>query len=75
MSIPIPIPREQLGTVVFFDDERGIGTVRNAEGVETFFHCTAIADDTRSIAVGARVTYTVVPGHLGGWEAAEIKER
>jgi cold shock CspA family protein len=65
------------GTVVEFDDAAGIGRVRDdgPGGVTRFFHCTAIADGTRTIAVGADVTYDVRPGHLGQWEAAEITPR
>jgi cold shock CspA family protein len=61
------------GTVASFDDHRGYGTVRADDGRELFFHCTTIADGTRTIEVGARVTYDVVPGHLGRWEATELR--
>lgn len=60
------------GEVVAFDDERGWGTVRADDGTERWFHCTAIADGTRTIAVGAAVRYEVVPGRLGRWEAAGL---
>ncbi len=60
------------GRVVAFDEHRGVGTVRAADGRELFFHCTAIADGTRSIAIGAVVVFAVVPGHRGEWEAAEV---
>jgi CspA family cold shock protein len=62
------------GTVVEFDDAAGIGRVRDdgSGGEERFFHCTAIADGTRTIAVGTKVTYEVRAGHLGQWEAAAI---
>jgi cold shock CspA family protein len=61
------------GTVVAFDEHRGYGTVRAADGRELFFHCTAIADGTRRIPVGAVVVFAVVPGHRGTWEAAEVE--
>jgi cold shock CspA family protein len=61
------------GTVASFDDHRGYGTVRADDGRELFFHCTTIADGTRTIEVGTRVTYDVVPGHLGRWEATELR--
>jgi CspA family cold shock protein len=61
------------GTVVAFDDAKGWGTVRDDEGVEHFFHCTAIADGTRTIDVGTAVQYEIVPGHLGRWEAARLE--
>lgn len=62
------------GTVVEFDDAAGIGRVRDdgPDGETRFFHCTAIADGTRTIEVGAKVIYDVRPGHLGQWEAAAI---
>jgi cold shock CspA family protein len=60
------------GTVTAFDEVKGYGTVTGDDGVEHFFHCTQIADGTRSIAVGTAVTFTVVPGRLGRWEAAAL---
>jgi cold shock CspA family protein len=61
------------GTVVSFDDPRGLGVVRSDDGVEHPFHCTAVADGTRSIEVGTAVTYRVVPGRLGCWEASDMR--
>jgi cold shock protein len=61
------------GTVSEFDQGRGYGTVTGDDGRELFFHCTRIADGSRTIAVGAPVTYEVVAGHLGRWEAADIR--
>jgi CspA family cold shock protein len=60
------------GTVTAFDDRRGLGVVATAEGVEYPFHCTQIADGTRTIPVGMRVRFDVVPGHLGRWEATAV---
>lgn len=60
------------GTVVDFDADRGFGTVRGDDGTGYFFHCTAIADGSRMVPVGAVVAFEVVPGHLGRWEAAEL---
>ena len=60
------------GTVVSFDDPRGLGVVRSDEGVEHPFHCTAIADGSRTIDVGTRVAYLVVPGRIGQWEATQL---
>lgn len=62
------------GSVASFDDPRGIGTVvDDADGREHFFHCTAIADGTRAIEVGAAVDFEVVPGRMGRWEAANLR--
>lgn len=63
------------GVVAAFDEARGLGTVRDENGIETFFHCTAIAGGARTIDVGSTVEYAVVPGHIGQWEAAEIIQR
>ena len=60
------------GRVVAFDAHAGYGTVRGDDGRELFFHCTAIADGSRRIPTGADVSYEVVPGHNGRWEAARV---
>ena len=61
------------GTVVTFDEHKGYGSVRDADdGRELFFHCTQIADGSRTIAVGTEVTFDVTAGHLGQWEAVAI---
>ena len=61
------------GVVTSFDEPAGIGTVTAEGGDEHFFHCTAIADGTRTIAVGAEVAFDVVPGRLGRWEATDLR--
>ena len=61
------------GRVASFDDPRGIGLLATDGGDEVFFHCTAIADGTRTIAEGAPVTFSIVPGRLGRWEARDIR--
>ena len=60
------------GSVSAFDEHRGLGEVTDAGGTVYPFHCTAIADGTRTIAVGAEVEFEVAPGPLGRWEAAGI---
>ena len=60
------------GTVVDFDEHRGSGTVRAADGTELFFHCTQIADGTRTVAVDTPVAFTVVAGHRGRYEAVDL---
>lgn len=66
-----PVPRR--GTVVAFDGRRGIGEVVDEAGERFFLHCTAIADGSRSVAVGAVVRFVVVPGRQGRWEAAAVE--
>lgn len=61
------------GVVASFDEERGIGTVRSEAGEEHFFHCTAIADGSRTIDEGAAVTFRVVAGRRGQWEATDLE--
>jgi cold shock CspA family protein len=60
------------GRVSAFDEHRGLGEVTEAGGAVYPFHCTAIADGTRTIEVGAEVEFEVAPGPLGRWEAAAI---
>jgi cold shock CspA family protein len=60
------------GRVVAFDPRRGLGTVEGSDGEVLEFHCTQVADGTRSVPVDATVRYVVVPGSLGRWEAAAV---
>jgi len=60
------------GTVREFDDAKGWGTVTGEDGTDLFFHCTAIADGTRTIAAGTAVTYEVVAGRQGRYEASGL---
>lgn len=61
------------GAVVAFDDAAGYGEVVGDGGERWFFHCTAIADGTRTIAPDAPVSFEVVAGRLGRWEAADLR--
>jgi cold shock CspA family protein len=61
------------GVVAEFDERRGLGTIAIDDGHELPFHCTAIADGTRTIPVGQHVCFVVVPGPAGRWEAAGIE--
>jgi cold shock CspA family protein len=63
------------GEVASFDEARGLGTITVADdgGAELPFHCTAIADGTRTISVGERVRFQVIPGPAGHWEATHIE--
>lgn len=60
------------GSVTDFDDPRGIGVVTTADGQELAFHCTAVADGSRTIAVGTEVEVEIGPGLLGRWEAVVV---
>ena len=62
------------GRVAEFDEDRGIGWVEAGDD-RWFFHCTQIADGTRTIPVGVAVEFEVVPGHNGRWEASGIRPR
>lgn len=61
------------GTVEAFDEARGLGTVLGSEGWLVPFHCTAIADGTRSIEPGTEVVYVLVAGHAGRYEARGLR--
>jgi cold shock CspA family protein len=72
------------GRVIEFDEDVGLGTVRadlldggpaevQPPGREYRFHCTEIADGSRTIAVGTSVTFEVQAGHVGAWEAVDLR--
>ena len=67
------------GVVAEFDDHAGFGEIEAGgepgSGGTTqryWFHCTAIADGSRHVEPGHPVTFRVVPGHQGRWEATEV---
>jgi len=60
------------GSVSWFDEHAGLGEVTADDGTVHGFHCTAIADGTRTIDVGSRVCYLLSPGRRGRWEAVEL---
>lgn len=61
------------GTVTAFDEAVGLGEVTAAGGERFPFHCTQIADGSRTIATGTAVTFTVLAGHHGRWEAGDLR--
>lgn len=61
------------GVVVAFDEARGLGEVEVEDGRRYSFHCTRIADGSRTIPVGAKVEFVIVPGLPGAWEASDIR--
>jgi cold shock CspA family protein len=70
-----PVEGRVRGRVAGFDDPGGYGTVVADDPAGSwFFHCTAIADGTRAIEVGAEVTFAVQPGHLGRFEAVDLRQ-
>ncbi len=63
------------GRVAGFDADTGWGVIAADGGIEFPFHCTAIADGTRTIEAGIAVTFHLMPGHRGQWEAAGVTSR
>jgi hypothetical protein len=61
-----------VGRVVELDARRGLGVIESGAGDRYPFHCTRIADPTRTVPVGAAVRYAVAPGPLGRWEAVSV---
>ncbi len=61
------------GRVTSFDEHRGLGEVTADDGTVYPFHCTVIADGTRTIIVGTEVEFDTVPGQLGRWEATTVR--
>lgn len=65
--------RRSSGVVSAFDDEVGLGTITARDGTVVAFHCTRLADLSRHIDPGTAVTYALVAGHLGRWEADDVR--
>jgi cold shock CspA family protein len=62
----------RMGTVSSFDDHEGWGEITGDDGVVFGFHCASIADGSRTVAVGARVRFGLLP-KLGRVEAARVE--
>jgi len=62
------------GRVTAFDEERGLGSVETRPGASFAFHSTAIADRSRKVAVGSRVSILVAAGLGGRYEAVFVSE-
>ncbi|HEX9258553.1 MAG TPA: cold shock domain-containing protein [Acidimicrobiales bacterium] len=62
------------GSVTEFDDARGLGRLRADDGTSYPFHCTQIADGSRTIAVGSEVEFDLAP-RLGRYEAVGLTPR
>ena len=78
-----PITSTRLtGVVTAYDDHGGFGEVQvdqdrtapqSAEpGARYWFHCTRLVDGSRHAEAGQPVSFRVVPGHCGRWEAADV---
>jgi hypothetical protein len=60
------------GQVASFDEFVGRGEIEARGGLLFPFHCTAIADGSRTVAPAATVRFRLVPGPLGALEATAI---
>jgi CspA family cold shock protein len=60
------------GVVTGFDGVVGLGVISDADGDRYPFHCIEIADGSRSVEIGAEVSFDVL-AKLGRWEAANIR--
>jgi CspA family cold shock protein len=60
------------GVVTAFDEQSGLGIVTAENGTAHPFHCIEIADGTRTIDVGAEVSFDLL-AKFGRWEAANIR--
>ncbi|MEN9505738.1 MAG: hypothetical protein RI958_1664 [Actinomycetota bacterium] len=65
-------PRRLEGVVSSFDDHVGLGQVTADDGRTWLFHCIAIADGSRSIEIGARVDFELMP-KMGQFEARDLR--
>lgn len=59
------------GVVAEYDDHAGLGWVE-ADGTRYWFHCTQLLNGSRHAEPGQAVSFRIVPGHAGQWEAAEV---
>jgi cold shock CspA family protein len=62
------------GTVVEFDEQRGLGVIAADDGRRFAFHCTQLADGTRTVPLGTAVRFEVL-AKLGRYEATAISRR
>lgn len=70
---PTRVGAPRFGVVDVFDEERGIGQIVADDGSRVPFHCTAIADGSRRVAVGAAVLFVPAAGHGGSVEARHVE--
>ena len=62
------------GRVATFDEHIGRGEIEARGGLVFPFHCTAIADGSRTIGPDTAVRFRLRPGPLGALEAAAIEQ-
>ena len=74
MTNPVMTNPIMRGSVAAFDEAVGLGEVETEDGRRIAFHCIAIADGSRTIAVGTPVEFELLP-KLGRWEATSIRPR
>lgn len=61
------------GTVKWFNDAKGYGFIGQDGGGDVFFHQTAIVmEGFRTLAMGQRVSFEVVEGNSGKWQAIAV---
>lgn len=60
------------GTVTSFSEADGLGEVTADGGGVHPFHCTAVSDGSRTVAVGTRVAFALVVAHHGRVEARPV---
>jgi CspA family cold shock protein len=64
-----------VGTVKWFNSEKGYGFIESAEGSDVFVHYSAIlGDGFRSLDEGDRVEFEVQPGSDGRNQAAGVRK-
>jgi len=62
------------GRIEVFEELRGDGILESDEGIAFHFHCVNIADGSRSVNLGQRVSARRGVGHLGRDEAFAIEK-
>jgi cold shock CspA family protein len=62
----------EVGVVESFDVARGDGWVLDARDRRLFLHCVMIADGSRRINPGTRVSFTRAVGLMGSDEARDV---
>jgi cold shock CspA family protein len=60
------------GVVEAFDERRGDGIINSDRDERLYFHCVSIADGTRHIDPGVRVSAVRRVGHVGRDELAQV---